>query len=166
MTYKLHIGPVGLCPDCGDPTEVTLAGALDGPSEDPWEVSYDLMRAFYKGVAKSHKKPWVMKADEGSREKRRQRDTKRAMTCVKCEHRTPKFYWAEVVQGGVIGQFCKRCLLYAIQDFYGARGLQDNIPIYVMPANQRIFNKAKATLLLYEPPLEAPLPSDDEVVLF
>ena len=82
------------------------------------------------------------------------------------ERRTPKFYWAEVVPGGVIGQFCKRCLLDAVHDFYGVRGLTEDIPIYVMPANKKILNKAKATLLLYEPPLEAELPEDDEVVLF
>jgi hypothetical protein len=158
-TYKLHFGPLGHCPDCEQATEVRLAGVLGDPQPYPWEVTPLLMNALYKSVAQAHKLPRY-------REDRRRVGKAKKMVCAKCGCIAAKFHWAEVVDGGVLGQFCKVCLLTSIYEFYGERGLVDNIPIYVMPANQKTLRKARAALLLYEPPQEAPGLSDDEIVLF
>ena len=158
-TYKLHFGPHGQCPDCGQPTEVQLAGVLEEPQTYPWEVTPHLMNALYKNVAQAHKYPRY-------RESGGKVGATKKMVCAKCGCVAQKFHWAEVVDGGVLGQFCKVCLLTAIYEFYGERGLVDNIPIYVMPANQKTLRKARATLLLYRSPQETRALSDDEIVLF
>lgn len=165
-TYRLYVGPTGRCPDCDELTEVRIASVLGEPRSTPWEVPSDLLRLIYEGIVKSHKYARVRVKSDADKAKAGKTKTK-VFTCVRCVHKAQKLHWAEILSGGVVGPFCKKCLHEALNSLSDERGLRDDVPIYVVPGRKSSLHKAKAALLLRPADQGVePLPTDDEVVLF
>ena len=167
MAYQVYIGSAGICPDCDKPTEVWIASVLQEPRTRPWRVPRDLLRLIYQGVVRSYKHARVRAKSDADKKKIPKKTKTKTFTCVKCSHKAQKLYWAEILEGGVVGPFCKKCLRLALNTLSDERGLKDDIPIYVVPGRKSALMVARSALLLRPPNTEVvSLPSDDEVVLF
>jgi hypothetical protein len=164
MSYRLYLGPCGTCPDCDELTEVQLASVLGEPKQRDWEVPRDLLRLIYQGLVRSH--TYARTRTRSDADKPTKTKTK-VFTCVKCRHKAQKLHWAEILDGGVVGPFCKKCLRLALDTLSDERGLKDDVPIYIVPGRKSSLTIARSALLLRPPdPEVVSLPSDDEVVLF
>ena len=167
MSYRLYLGPVGKCPDCEEPTEIQLSSVLGDPRRQSWEVPRDLIRLIYQGVVRNYAYARVRVKSDADRKKTPARAKTKSLNCARCEHKPRMLHWAEILDGGVVGPFCKNCLRLALDSLSDERGLKDDVPIYVMPSRKSSLTIARSALLLRPPSPDAdPLPSDDEVVLF
>lgn len=156
MPYKVLEGTFGKCPGCKEPTFVCLASLLAEPPRKEWEVPEDILRAIYEGASRSYRVP---KTDGA---------LKRGMTCTrkKCRKRTPKHYWAEVVAGGLVGPFCKACLLEDLSERAAdARGWRSEVPIYITPCNAKTLVEIRAALACAPPKPDTAL-RDEDITLF
>jgi hypothetical protein len=166
MTYRIYTGPCGRCPDCDELTEVRLASVLGEPKTTAWEIHADLLHLIYQGVVRSYGHARIRaKSDADKRKKLKTKN--KTFKCLRCTYTATPLHWAEVLDGAVIGPFCKKCLRLALNTLSDDRGLKDDVPIYVVPGRKEILTVAKAALLLRPTATDVdPLPSDDEVVLF
>lgn len=156
MPYKVSEGPQGICPDCGEATPVRKASLVRDPPSDSWIVPDDILRSIYVGMVRSYRIPKTAGK------------VKKSMTCSnnQCRKRTSKHYWAEIVTGGLVGPFCKGCLLEDLDSRADKRGWRVDVPIYITPCNVLLMKEAQAALASSTPIKPDLVIRDEDVTLF